>query len=93
MVKRIRFRDAGFRGILKSPGVTSVVAAEARSQAQRMESETGVPYELEQKNSASRCRFVAKPEEAERVPDMDHETWMNEVWPRVGGPSWRPRRN
>lgn len=93
-VRKIEFLSEGFRDILTGPGVDAAVAAEARRQAARKEAETGEPYRVEKLASASsRAVYVVRPEQDEegRVRDLDHETWMREVWPRVGGPKWRPR--
>lgn len=91
-VKRIRFLSEGFRNILTSPEVESIVAAEARRQAARKEAETGEEYEVARLNFAtSRVVYTAKPKGGRR-PNLDHETWMNVVWPKVGGPKWRPHR-
>lgn len=92
--RRIQFLSRGFKEILTSPGVEARVAAEARKQARAKEAESGSPYQVERMPGArSRVVYIAKPEDEEgRVPNLDHETWMREVWPRVGGPSWRPHR-
>lgn len=89
---RIEFLSDGFRDVLFAPGLDSMLAAQARQQAQALEREAGVPYDVERKNFASRPVYLVRPEdgsgsERERI---DHETWINEVWPRVGGPKWRP---
>lgn len=91
-VHKIQFISSGFEGILNSSGVEGVVASTARSQAQIQEQKTKVPYAVSRMAGAtSRVVYVAKPENDDgRVPNLDHETWMNEVWPRVGGPAWRP---
>ena len=90
---RIRFRDEGFRQILRGSGVASVVAAEARKQAAALESESGRPYTIKQSMTPTRVRYLAVPDgETPRVEGLDHETWMAELWPRVGGPKWRPKR-
>ena len=91
---RIEFLSSGFEAILNSPGVDAAVAAEARRQAQSMERDAGEPYDVSRMAGAtSRAVYVAKPEgsDARRAPALDHETWINEVWPRVGGDKWRPR--
>lgn len=93
-LKKIRFYSEGFASVLTSPGVDSAVAAAARTKASEMESETGVPYEVERDCGwDGRSAYVAKPEgdSGERIEGLTHEQWMNEVWPKVGGPSWRPR--
>ena len=91
-LKKIRFISSGFAGVLTSPGISGEVASAARKEASRMESRTGEAYEVEQGSGwDGRTVYWAKPEGAERrVEGLDHETWMSEVWPRVGGPSWRP---
>ena len=91
-VHKIQFISSGFEGILNSSGVEGVVASTARSQAQIQEQRTKVPYAVERMAGAtSRVVYVAKPENDDgRVPSLDHETWINEVWPRVGGPAWHP---
>ena len=95
--RRISFLSDGFADVLNSAGVVAETASAARKQAQAKERETGVPYVLEQTTVSwkgyARPMFVAKPKDGDgRVPNLDHETWMREVWPRVGGPSWRPHR-
>lgn len=91
---RIEFLSEGFRDVLLSPGTDAVCAAQARAKAQELEREYGVPYEVERMAGAtSRVVYNVKPsrdEESEMVPDLDHETWMEVVHPRVGGPEWRP---
>lgn len=92
-LKRISFVSTGFRGVLNSPGLESVVAAEARKSAQAKEREAGEPYAVERMAAAtSRVVYVARPEgdDAQAREKIDHETWMNDVWPKVGGPKWRP---
>lgn len=92
-VKRIRFLSSGFADVLNGPGVDSAVAAEARRQAQERERETGSPYAVERMPGAtSRVVYTAHPadEEGESRGKVDHETWMKEIWPKVGGPKWRP---
>lgn len=93
-VKRIRFLSKGFQGVLTSPGVEGVVHATAREQAAALEASEKVPYKVRRMAGAtSRAVYIAEPEgEEERVKDLDHETWVNEVWPMVGGPKWRPHR-
>ena len=95
-LRRIEFVSDGFEQILNCPGVEAVVAAEARRQAQLQEAKTGEPYEVERMAGAtSRVVYVARPDGDEvtgRIPHLTHERWMREVWPRVGGPSWRPHR-
>lgn len=91
-IKRIRFRSEGFAGVLTSPGVTSAVAAYARRRAAQEERESGVPYTAEpDRGWDGRSAYAVRPASGEgRVPNLDHETWMREVWPRVGGAPWRP---
>lgn len=94
VLKRIDFVSKGFAEILNGPGVDSAVAAEARRQAQSAEQESGEPYTVERMAGAtSRAVYIAKPagsdDEAKRAK-IDHETWINEIWPKVGGPKWRP---
>ena len=89
---KIKFHDAGFRGILSDPGTVSICAAEAQRTASELESETGRAYRVEQGRSSDRPRMLVRADgEPERVEGLDHETWMSEVWPRVGGAKWRPR--
>lgn len=97
MLKRIRFLSSGYSGVLNSPGTASKVAAEARRQAQAMEREAGSPYRVQPlARATSRIVYVAKPEDSDegdgRAKGLDHDTWVNEVWPKVGGPKWRPHR-
>lgn len=93
VLKRIEFISSGFAGILNSPGLEAVVAAEARRQAQELEQQAGEPYAVEKMaNATSRVVYTARPEGAEDETSrkVDHETWINEIWPKVGGPKWRP---
>ena len=99
-VKRIKFLSDGFASILTSSGVDGAVASAARSQAQAREVMTGVSYEVRKDRSwDGRSAYLAKPSDEEspdgdeprgRVPNLDHETWVSKVWPKVGGPKWRP---
>lgn len=91
---RIRFDSEGFRRILVSAPVDALAASYARKRAQAMESQTGEPYEVEQRSKATRrASYLVKPAGAEiEKAKIDHETWMNEIWPKVGGPKWRPHR-
>lgn len=91
---RLEFLSSGFRGILTGPGVDAAVAAEARRQAASLEASTGAPYRVEKYAGAtSRSVYVAKREGVEPTPGLTHEQWMNDVWPKVGGARWRPKRS
>lgn len=93
ILKKIQFVSSGFAAILNSPGLEAVVAAEARRRAQVLEQQSGEPYAVEKMaNATSRVVYTARPEGAEEEArrKIDHETWMNEIWPKVGGPKWRP---
>lgn len=93
ILKKIQFVSSGFAAILNGPGVESVVAAEARRQAQALEQRTGEAYAVgRMPNATSRVVYTAKPEGAEEEAKrkIDHETWINEIWPKVGGLKWRP---
>lgn len=91
---RIEFLSEGFRDIMLSSGVDAEVASVARSQAQIKERETGVPYAVEKDRGwDGRVAYMAKPADGSkylRTPNLDHETWMEVVWPKVGGAKWRP---
>ena len=89
---RIEFLSDGFNGILHDPGLDSMLASLARQKAQQLEQSANVPYAVEKKGFSSRSVYLVRPEggEAQRVPGLDHETWINEVWPMVGGDKWRP---
>lgn len=103
-VRRIQFVSQGFADILTSSGVDGIVASEARSAAQEQEGRTGVPYEVRKDRSwDGRAAYLAKPVDEEgpyggsddekkpaRRSSLTHEEWMRDVWPRVGGPKWRP---
>lgn len=93
-VRKIEFLSSGFADVLNSPGMESAVAAEARKQAQMQEQKTGEPYAVERMAKAtSRVVYIAKPasdDGDEAREKIDHETWINDIWPRVGGPKWRP---
>lgn len=91
-VKRTRSVPAGCISLLTCAGIDGVVAAEARKQAAKKEKWRRTPYVVEKTSSTGRAVYVAHPEGEGRVPNLDHETWVNEVWPRVGGPKWRPHR-
>lgn len=96
MARQIKFRfiSDGFQRVLTSSGVEAKVQAVARKQAQVNEQEYGVPYEVKRMaNATSRVVYTVSPsEETEmRLPNLTHEKWIKEVWPRVGGAQWRPR--
>ena len=103
-VKKLQFLSQGFADVLTSSGVDGIVASEARSSAQEQEGRTGVPYEVRKDRSwDGRAAYLAKPVDEEspsgesddekrpaRRSSLTHEEWMRDVWPRVGGPKWRP---
>lgn len=103
-VKKLKFLSQGFADVLTSSGVDGVVASEARSAAQEQEGRTGVAYEVRKDRSwDGRAAYLAKPVDEEkpsgesddekrpaRRSSLTHEEWMRDVWPRVGGPKWRP---
>ena len=88
---RIKFHTRGFRQLLQDPGMWGVCQAEARKQAARLESESGTPYSVEKRFGwDGRAGYMARTEgDAGRVEGLTHEQWMEEVWPRVGGPKYR----
>ena len=94
VLKKISFVSKGFAAVLNSSGMDAAVAAQARKQAQLMEQSTGEAYRVERlANASSRVVYTAKPEGedgSEGRRKIDHETWVKEVWPKVGGPKWRP---
>lgn len=102
-VRKIQFLSQGFADVLTSAGVDGAVASAARTSAQEKEGETGVPYEIRKDESwDGRSAYLAKPagedsphsdqddSGAARRSSLTHEEWMRDVWPRVGGPKWRP---
>lgn len=103
-VKKLEFISQGFADVLTSSGVDGIVASEARSAAQEQEGRTGVAYEVRKDRSwDGRAAYLAKPVDDEspsgetgdekkpaRRSSLTHEEWMRDVWPRVGGPKWRP---
>lgn len=96
MARQIKFRflSDGFQRVLTSSGVEAMVQSVARSQAQVNEQEYGVPYEVKRMaNATSRVVYTVSPsEETEmRLPNLTHEKWIEEVWPRVGKAKWRPK--
>lgn len=88
----IKFFEQGFRDILTGPGVDGMVAAAARKKAATLEARTGTPYRVEKATGiSSRSVYTARPDIPEgRVAGLTHEQWINELWPRIGGPKWRP---
>lgn len=90
---RIKFHSDGFRELLQDPGMWGAAHAAAREEAARLESETGVPYTVEKSAGwDGRAGYDARPEQShERVEGLTHEQWMEEIWPRVGGPKYRKR--
>lgn len=96
-LRKIEFSTSGFRAVLNDAGVDAAVAAEARKQAAAKEAQTGEPYAVERLAGAtSRAAYVAKPQHADDERGggkLTHEKWMEVVWPKVGGPAWRPNRN
>lgn len=103
-VTKVEFLSQGFADVLNSSGVDGVVASEARAAAQEQEGKTGVAYEVRKDSSwDGRAAYLAKPVDEEgpsggsddegkpaRRSSLTHEEWMRDVWPRVGGPKWRP---
>ena len=103
-VKKIKFVSKGFADVLTSSGDDGAVASAARSAAQEQEGATGVAYEVRKDESwDGRAAYLAKPVDEEspsgvsdgegkpaRRSSLTHEEWMRDVWPRVGGPKWRP---
>ena len=103
-VRKLQFLSQGFADVLTSSGVDGVVASEARAAAQEQEGKTGVPYEVSKDRAwDGRSAYLAKPADEEspsggsdddgkpaRRSNLTHEEWMRDVWPRVGGPKWRP---
>lgn len=103
-VRKLQFLSQGFADVLNSSGVDGIVASEARAAAQEQEGKTGVAYEVRKDESwDGRAAYLAKPVDDEspssssddegrpaRRSSLTHEEWMRDVWPRVGGPKWRP---
>lgn len=103
-VRKVKFLSQGFADVLTSSGVDGIVASEARAAAQEQEGKTGVPYEVRKDRTwDGRAAYLAKPVDEEspagetgdekksaRRSSLTHEEWMRDVWPRVGGPKWRP---
>ena len=103
-VKKLKFLSQGFADVLTSSGVDGIVASEDRVAAQEQEGRTGVAYEVREDRSwDGRAAYLAKPVDEERPAgetgdekkparrsSLTHEEWMRDVWPRVGGPKWRP---
>ena len=91
---RFEFLSSGFREILTGPSVDAEVAAAARKQAADLEAKTGVPYRVEKYTGATtRSVYVAKRDGFAPTPGLTHEQWMSDVWPKVGGAKWRPKRS
>lgn len=95
-VTRIEFVDAGFQGVLRDPGVVSFLNSVAMSSKARCEAIEGVPYRVTLSGAwDGRPRMLVRAERQspryERVRHMTHEQWMSQVWPKVGGLSYRPR--
>ena len=103
-VTKVKFLSQGFADVLTSSGVDGIVASEARAAAQEQEGKAGIPYEVRKDRSwDGRAAYLAKPVDEEkpsgesdderkpaRRSSLTHEEWMRDVWPRVGGPKWRP---
>lgn len=87
---RIEFVSEGFRAVLKSPGVSALCASIAQRRAAEKEAETHMAWKVKKgPDSYSRAFYIVKPDTDERRK-LTHEEWVNEVWPVVGGPKWRP---
>lgn len=93
---RIEFVPEGFMGVLKSPGVGALLDSVAARSKSMCESSEGIPYEVTHSTAwDGRPRLLVRARKPlpkpERVQHLTHEQWMSQVWPKVGGPSYRPR--
>lgn len=87
--KRIRFLDSGFRALINDRAINAMCHAEARRRASELESREGVEYRVQYKG-IGRPSYLVRPADYTRMPALTHEQWMDELWPKVGGPIWRP---
>lgn len=97
-LRRVQHYSIGYSALLNSAGVDAEIAAAARREAAKKESETGEAYELVPSRTrwSPRPMYTVRPEgekEAKPKSGLDHETWIDVVWPKVGGAKWRPNRN
>lgn len=93
---RIEFVSEGFMGVLKDPGTVSLLNSLAAKRRAEYEAGEGIPYEARQSTAwDGRPRVIvsaAKPlPGVERTPNLTHERWVNDIWPKVGGPKYRPK--
>lgn len=93
---RIEFVSEGFMDVLKSDGVGALLDSVAAKSKARCEAAEGIPYDVTHSTAwDGRPRlFVRARKPLPKLPRaerMTHEQWMTQVWPKVGGPSYRPR--
>lgn len=87
---RIEFISEGFQRVLASPGVDALCSSVARRKASEMEASEGVEYQVARKGGWRPVYLAKTKGPIPRLPRLDHDTWMRELWPRVGGAKWRP---
>lgn len=96
---RIEFVSEGFMGVLSDPGTVSLLNSLGAKRRAEFEAAEGIPYEVRQSAAwdgrprviVSAVRPLPKAE-FERTPDLTHERWVNDIWPKVGGPKYRRSR-
>lgn len=93
---RMEFVDAGFAGVLASPGTVAELAALAARRKAALERREGVPYQIRQGRAwDGRPRVIVSPARPlprmGRVEGLTHEQWINDIWPKAGGPKYRRR--
>lgn len=94
---RIEFITDGFAGVLRDPGTVSLLNSVAAKKRAECEARYQRKYRARQTTAwDGRPRIIVsmapgQTERSERVPNLTHEQWMKEVWPKVGGASWRPK--
>ena len=95
---RIEFISDGFVGVLNDPGTVSLLNSVAAKKRAECEARYQRKYRTRQTTAwDGRPRVIVSMAPGqlaagERVPHLTHEQWMSEVWPKVGGASWRPKR-
>ncbi len=91
---RVEFFSPGFAGVLCDPGVVAQLNSVAAKRKAQYESQTGEAYRTRQSaawDGRPRVIVSAATGKAGRVSNLTHEQWMSELWPKVGGSSWRPK--
>lgn len=93
---RIEFVSEGFMGVLQSPGVGALLNSVAARSKARCEAAEGIPYAVTQSTAwDGRPRVLVRARKPlprlERTEGLTHEQWMAQVWPKVGGPKYRPK--